>query len=55
MSVTASAAKHWRGASRAEDRKYSETAALGPFALSGNVPMTLFDDLVATASIACQP
>ncbi len=35
--------------------KYSETAALDPFALSGKVLMTLFDDLVATASIACQP
>jgi hypothetical protein len=35
--------------------KYSETAALDPFAVSGKVLMALFEDLVLTASIVCQP
>jgi hypothetical protein len=34
--------------------KYSATAALDPFAVSGSVSMSLFEDLVATASVACQ-
>jgi hypothetical protein len=34
--------------------KYSETATLDPFALSGKVSMALFDDLVATAAIVGQ-
>ena len=34
--------------------KYSATAALDPFAVSGSVSMALFDELVATASVACQ-
>jgi hypothetical protein len=33
--------------------KYSATATLDPFAVPGRVSMALFDDLVATASIAC--
>ena len=35
--------------------RYSEKAVLDPFAVSGKVSMALFDDIVATASIACQP
>jgi hypothetical protein len=31
--------------------KYSETATLDPYAVSGTVSMALFDELVATASI----
>ncbi len=31
--------------------KYSETAALDPYAVSGKVSMALFDELVATASV----
>lgn len=34
--------------------KYSATAALDPFAVSGSVSMALFEELVATASVACQ-
>lgn len=34
--------------------KYSATAALDPFAVSGTVSMALFDELVATASIVGQ-
>jgi hypothetical protein len=34
--------------------KYSETAALDPYAVSGQVSMALFDELVATASIMGQ-
>jgi hypothetical protein len=34
--------------------KYSETATLDPYAVSGRVSMSLFDELVATASIGCQ-
>jgi len=34
--------------------KYSETAALDPFAVSGEVSMALLDELVATASIVGQ-
>jgi hypothetical protein len=34
--------------------KYSETATLDPFALSGVTSMALFDELVATASIVGQ-
>ncbi len=34
--------------------KYSETAALDPYALSGAVTMALFEELVATASIVGQ-
>ena len=33
--------------------KYSASATLDPFALPGRASMALFDDLVATASIAC--
>jgi hypothetical protein len=33
--------------------KYSASATLDPFAMPGRVSMALFDDLVATASIAC--
>ena len=33
--------------------KYSAGATLDPYALPGRVSMALFDDLVATASIAC--
>jgi hypothetical protein len=33
--------------------KYAERAVLDPYALSGQAPLALFDDLVATASIAC--
>lgn len=35
--------------------KYSETASLDPFAVSGKVSLALFDELVATASIVGQP
>jgi len=34
--------------------KYSETAALDPYAVSGKVSMALFNELVATASIVGQ-
>ena len=34
--------------------KYSETAALDPYAVSGAGSMALFDELVATASVVCQ-
>ncbi|MFT3664062.1 BLUF domain-containing protein [Piscinibacter sp.] len=34
--------------------KYSETAALDPYAVSGRVTMALFEELVATASIVGQ-
>ena len=34
--------------------KYSETAALDPFAVSGRVSLALFDELMATASIVGQ-
>jgi hypothetical protein len=33
--------------------KYSETAVLDPYAVSGKVSMALFNELVATASITC--
>lgn len=33
--------------------KYSETATLDPYAVSGQASMALFDELVATASIGC--
>lgn len=33
--------------------KYSETAALDPFALSGKVSLALFKELVATAAVVC--
>jgi hypothetical protein len=35
--------------------KYSETATLDPYAVSGQVSMALFDELVATAAIVGQP
>ena len=35
--------------------KYSETATLDPYAVSGAVSMALFEELVATASIVGQP
>jgi Sensors of blue-light using FAD len=35
--------------------RYSEKGVLDPFAVSGKVSMALFDEIVATASIACQP
>jgi hypothetical protein len=35
--------------------KYSATAALDPFSVSGEVSMALFEELVATASIVGQP
>ncbi len=35
--------------------KYAETATLDPFAASGKASMALFDDLVATAAVVCQP
>lgn len=35
--------------------KYSERAALDPYAVSGSVSMALFEELVATASIVGQP
>lgn len=34
--------------------KYSETTTLDPYAVSGAVSMALFNELVATASVACQ-
>jgi hypothetical protein len=34
--------------------KYSETATLDPYAISGKAAMALFDELVATASVVCQ-
>lgn len=34
--------------------KYSETATLDPFAVSGSVSMALFDELIATASVMSQ-
>ncbi len=33
--------------------KYSETATLDPYAVSGAVSMALFNELVATASVVC--
>ena len=33
--------------------KYSETATLDPYAVSGVVSMALFNELVATASVVC--
>jgi hypothetical protein len=33
--------------------KYSETAVLDPYAVSGGVSMALFKELVATASVIC--
>ena len=33
--------------------KYSETAVLDPYAVSGRASLALFDDLVATAAIGC--
>ena len=33
--------------------KYSETAELDPYAVSGAVSMALFEELVATASVMC--
>lgn len=35
--------------------KYSETATLDPFAVSGSVSMALFQELVATASVMGHP
>ena len=35
--------------------KYSETPSLNPFAVSGQVSMALFEELMATASIVGQP
>jgi len=35
--------------------KYSEKAELDPYAVSGAVSMALFNELVATASVMCQP
>jgi Sensors of blue-light using FAD len=35
--------------------KYSETAELDPYAVSGAVSMALFEELVATASVMCSP
>lgn len=34
--------------------KYSEKAELDPYAVSGEVSMALFDELVASASVMCQ-
>ena len=34
--------------------KYSATATLDPFSVSGAVSMALFEELVATASVVCQ-
>ncbi|HJV72239.1 BLUF domain-containing protein [Ideonella sp.] len=34
--------------------KYSETAMLDPYAVSGKAAMALFDELVATAAVVCQ-
>ena len=33
--------------------KYSETAVLNPYAVSGKVSQALFEELVATASVVC--
>jgi len=33
--------------------KYSATATLDPYAMSGRMSMALFDELVATASVMC--
>ena len=35
--------------------KYSETATLDPYSVSGAVSMALFEELVATASVVGQP
>lgn len=35
--------------------KYSETAVLDPYTVSGKVSMALFNELVATASVMCLP
>ena len=35
--------------------KYSATATLDPYAVSGEVSMALFEELVATASVMGQP
>ncbi|MBK7061921.1 MAG: BLUF domain-containing protein [Rubrivivax sp.] len=35
--------------------KYSESAVLDPYAVSGEVSMALFQELMATASIVCNP
>lgn len=35
--------------------KYSATATLDPYAVSGAVSLALFEELVATASVTCQP
>jgi len=34
--------------------KYSDTATLDPYAVSGKASMALFNELVATASVTCQ-
>lgn len=34
--------------------KYSETTTMDPYAVSGAVSMALFNELVATAAVACQ-
>ena len=34
--------------------KYSATAKLDPYAVSGKVSLALFDELVATASVMCE-
>ena len=34
--------------------KYSPTAALDPYAVSGEVSLALFDELAATASVMAQ-
>ena len=34
--------------------KYSATAALDPFSVSGAASMSLFEDIVAAAAVACQ-
>ena len=34
--------------------KYSESAVLDPYTVSGRASMALFDELVATASVMCQ-
>ncbi|MEK8030463.1 BLUF domain-containing protein [Ideonella sp. DXS29W] len=34
--------------------KYSETAALDPYAVPGKAAVALFDELVATAAVVCQ-
>ena len=35
--------------------KYSETATLDPYAVSGQVSLALFEELVATAAVVGQP